>query len=86
MYVDFFNRWLQEVNKQRGKSGNCGSKLRTYRLFKNDYATELYCSKTLSRKHRSAFAKFRCGVAPLRIETGRYENLSVENRTCFFFL
>ena len=25
-------------------------------------------------RHRSAFAKFRCGVAPLRIETGRYEN------------
>ena len=24
---------------------------------------------------RSALAKFRCGVAPLRIETGRYERL-----------
>ena len=30
------------------------------------------------------FAKFRCGVAPLRLETGRYERLSPEQRTCFF--
>ena len=32
---------------------------------------------------RSAFAKFRAGVAPLRLETGRYENLAVNQRTCF---
>ena len=32
---------------------------------------------------RSAFAKFRTGVAPLRLETGRYENLAVNQRTCF---
>lgn len=37
----------------------------------------------MSRQHRSAFAKFRCGVAPLRIETGRYENIPLENRVCF---
>ena len=30
------------------------------------------------------FAKFRCGVAPLRLETGRYERLSPEQRTCFY--
>ena len=33
--------------------------------------------------HRSALAKFRCGVAPLKIETGRYEGLEVEERVCF---
>ena len=27
--------------------------------------------------------KFRAGVAPLRLETGRYENLAVSQRTCF---
>ena len=31
----------------------------------------------------SAFAKFRSGVGPLRLETGRYENLAVNQRTCF---
>ena len=30
------------------------------------------------------FAKFRCGVAQLRLETGRYERLSPEQRTCFY--
>ena len=27
-------------------------------------------------------SKFRCGVAPIRIETGRYERLSVDERIC----
>ena len=35
---------------------------------------------------RSALAKFRCGVAPLRIETGRYENLPLHDRKCPFCL
>jgi hypothetical protein len=28
-------------------------------------------------------ANFRCGVAPIRIESGRYEGLDIESRTCF---
>ena len=32
--------------------------------------------------HRFALAKFRCGVAPIRIETGRYEGLDLKSRTC----
>ena len=27
---------------------------------------------------------FGCGVAPIRIETGRYEHLSVDERKCLF--
>ena len=34
--------------------------------------------------HRAAFCKFRCGVAPIRIETGRYENIDVSQRLCNF--
>jgi hypothetical protein len=34
-------------------------------------------------KYRSVYAKFRAGVAPLRIETGRYERLEVNERLCF---
>jgi hypothetical protein len=40
-------------------------------------------SKNISSRYTSAFAKFRCGVAPLRIETGRYENKNVNERVCF---
>ena len=32
--------------------------------------------------HRSARAKFRCGVAPIRIELGRCESLASEDRKC----
>ena len=32
--------------------------------------------------HRSAFAYLRCGVAPIRIGTGRYENLRLSRRLC----
>ena len=31
---------------------------------------------------REALASLRCGVAPLHIETGRYSQLSVDQRTC----
>ncbi len=30
----------------------------------------------------SAFAKFRCGVAPIRIETGRFEGMEEKDRIC----
>ena len=32
--------------------------------------------------HRSALAKFRLGVAPIRLETSRYEGLAEEERVC----
>ena len=37
----------------------------------------------INRQHRSALAKFRCGVAPLKIETGRYERIPHDQRFCF---
>ena len=43
----------------------------------------MYLSKNIPGRYRSAFAKFRCGGAPLRIETGRYENKNVNERVCF---
>ena len=39
----------------------------------------------MPKAHRSAFAKFRMGVAPLGIETGRYEGLSETERICPFY-
>lgn len=61
---------------------NNQSKLRTYRLFKNEYGVEKYLSVNMPGRYRSAFAKFRCGVAPIKIETGRYQGLDIENRVC----
>lgn len=71
------------INNIVGPSGRGRNKLRTYKLFKDEYVTESYvkCHR-IPRKHKSAFAKFRCGVAPLRLETGRYENIPEYQRLC----
>ena len=76
------NDWHNCLSLEISVSGRGGNKLRTYRLFKNSFETEIYCKIALSFSHRSAFAKFKCGVAPLRIETGRFENLRIEERIC----
>ena len=36
----------------------------------------------MPKKYRSALCKFRYGVEPIRIETGRYERLNVTDRIC----
>jgi hypothetical protein len=60
------------------------SKLRTYNLYKCNYTTEPYLYKVVNRQHRSILAQFRCGILPLRIETGRFQNISPELRLCVF--
>ena len=52
-------------------------------IFKQTFDTEAYVSKDILRSHRSALAKFRYGVAPIKLETGRYENLHVDESKCF---
>ena len=57
-------------------------KLRTYRLFKNEFKTSnsvFVCN----RAKRSLLSKFRTGILPLRIETGRwYQGTNLEERVC----
>ena len=77
------SKWLDNINRVIGPSGR-GNKLRTYCKFKSEFKTEKYCQIIMPLKHRSAFAKFRCGVAPLKIETGRYENIPIVDRKCHF--
>ncbi len=43
---------------------------------------ESHLKNIMPYKYRSAFSKCRCGVAPIRIGTGRYENLAEEQRLC----
>ncbi len=75
-------KWWQDMNRQNALRGQGRNKLRTYQKFKKKYEVESYLTKTMQFKYRCSFAKFRCGVAPLRIETGRYENLQEEERIC----
>ena len=80
---EFLAKWWENLDRHTGRNGNDGNKLRTYRTFKHEYKSESYISNVIPRMHRSAYAKFRCGVAPLRIETGRYERLQLYERCCF---
>ena len=73
---------LAGINRVGARRGQGLNKLRTYRGFKQDFVTEKYVKMAMPRCHRSAFAKFRCGVAPIRVETGRYERLPFEERLC----
>ncbi len=76
-------KWFELINQEQSSTQRHGrNKLRTYCLFKSSYITESYVECILSRSHRSSFAKFRCGVAPLAIEIGRYTNTPLNERIC----
>ena len=77
-------KWRHDLYRISAVNNTGSNKLRTYRLFKDCYEVESYCKMHMPYAHRSSLAKFRCGVAPLRLGTGRYENLSVNERTCPF--
>ena len=79
-------KWHEKLVSDHAVRGRVqgGNKLRTYRKFKKEYATEQYVSGINQKKYRSAYAKFRCGVAPIKIETCRYglQRVPVEQRFC----
>ena len=66
--------WIQTVQSS--------PKLRTYKLFKNTFETENYLKLNLTKHERSMLSQFRCGILPLRIETGRYVNEPLYERIC----
>ena len=83
-FTRFKAQWSNTISRIQSNSARGLNKLRTYKLFKKEFTTEAYVKIVLPYKHRSAFAKFRCGVAPLRLETGRYERLDIQLRVCPF--
>ena len=66
--------WKDILNADHARIGQeeGGNKLRTYRRVKHNYATEQYVKIIIQKKYRSAYAKFICGVAPTKLESGRY--------------
>ena len=82
----FERQWKEKLNAEVSNRGEAygGNKLRTYRTFKQSYSTEQYVCIVTQKRYRSAYAKFRCGVAPLKIETCRYglNRIPVEDRVC----
>ena len=81
--------WRADLDREVAKRGKGGNELRTYRRFKLDVYTEQYLLHVVDDRKRALLFKFRSGVAPLRIETGRYEasrygqkGLPVHERVC----
>ena len=74
---------LNAISAIRGNA-QCRNKLRTYSQFKQEYGTEPYVTIITRKCFRSAYAKFRCGGAPIKIETCRYglNRVPVEQRLC----
>ena len=50
--------------------------------FKTDYEAEAFVYKIHNRKERSLLSQFRCGILPIRIETGRYTQVPPKLRLC----
>ena len=57
-------------------------KLRTYVQIKDIFEPEPYVLSNISRQRRSLLAQIRLGILPIKIETGRFRSLPVEQRLC----
>ena len=65
VFDKFKSEWLQDVNREGARHGHGKNKLRIYRKYKQEFQSETYLECSMSRAHRSSYAKFRCGVAPM---------------------
>jgi hypothetical protein len=69
--------WRAGLDRIEGKRSGL-NKLRTYRRFKLKFQFEPHLSASIPVEWRHLLTRFRLGVAPLRIETGRWERRGLE--------
>ncbi len=75
------NKWRTDINSEISHIGRGRNKLRIYRLFKHSFGPSDYLTNIhLTPAHYSVMPKMRCGVAPVCLETGRYEGLTEQER------
>ena len=74
--------WIEKYKEKWKSEITNKPKLRSYQNWKKEYETEKYIALNLSRQERSFIAQFRGGVLPIRIETGRFQRIPVEDRIC----
>ena len=67
----FIQDWFVRINKPEGKKGS--NKLRTYKLFKENFQLEYYLTAVATVRYRIALTKIRVSCHRLAIETGRYQ-------------
>ena len=73
--------WKEDIFNDKRKKLVQKNKLRTYRLFKDTFKCEKYLDNN-NFKQRNIFCKFRIGCHKLEIETGRHNNIPVNERIC----
>ena len=82
-FIQMFKERLTDIYLQTWRAGVSESdKLRTYRSFKFNLATEKYLTVVTNYKFRKSLSKFRCSNHSLRIESGRIDNIGYVNRIC----
>ena len=69
---NFETNWKIEVNNK--------PKLRIYKTFKTSFETSKYIKWNLEKSDRSLLAQFMCGLLQLRVESGRFINLKLNER------
>ena len=74
MFSNYGNEWLEKVDRL--------PKLRLYRNIQRNFRTENYLCMNIPKFQRSLLAQLRCGILPIRIETGRYRGESLDDRIC----
>lgn len=76
---EFKMKWSERLDKcQMEQIG----KLRTYATFKKQFMYEPYLNVIKDPIVRSCVTKLRISAHKLEIETGRYCNVTAENRLC----
>ena len=62
----------------------CKLKLRIYRKTKINFETENYVKFNRTKYQRSLIVQLCMGILPLAVEIGRYTNVDLNNRKCFW--
>jgi hypothetical protein len=79
----YFKAWKTELFNDDRREGNQNNKLRTYRLFKQNFNFEPYSNiLTCHFKQHQALTKLRIGNHRLEIELGRHKNIKAADQIC----
>ena len=68
----FLQQWTSNLWEDSGRGNGSRNKLRTYRMFKQDFYLEPYLLQIKDSAMRRSLCCFRISCHPLQIERGRY--------------
>ena len=78
----FFQQFWKNELRTADKDSIRNRKLRSYKLFKDEFKMEPYTTSQIPFSLKKLLSKFRCSDHDLHIERGRHKGLPVEERLC----